>query len=491
MPKIDLDSLASEVRSEVCQKYTDLIDSNQSIGDRVSQSLHDWTRTAALEIDDSYPFGDVEISLKQARAARPKDKGYDSGSLIRAFEMFCLENRQPFDRKFWESQLSISLTEANREALDSVETAHRLLLAEWQKQLDKAAAQWKVSKLSQLRQKILKELDEWLKVLASLSGSLKSLGLDPGIWLDISTGELSEKDIEEFRRWAEYLGEDDGAKRVAELLGKMRQISVSERIEKVKNSISIEVPVVDISSREEIVGIRLGKDIEHTLPSELALLSDPDTSILFDLKYLESRLLCFEMQGEVFETKLEEIEIEESVEEQDKLGPMILCVDTSGSMHGTPESIAKAMALFLSSKAKEQNRPCYLINFSTGITTFELTGNEGLGSLIRFLSQSFYGGTDVAPALRHALDIMAKEEYQKSDVLVLSDFIMGRLPSDVLVSIEKRRKFDNRFNSLVIGNEFLSDHMDTYFDREWVYNPHTSLIHELVHFRETALGRQQ
>jgi hypothetical protein len=44
------------------------------------------------------------------------------------------------------------------------------------------------------------------------------------------------------------------------------------------------VPVIDVTSKEEIIGIRLGKDIEHALSPELALLSDSDASLLFDLK---------------------------------------------------------------------------------------------------------------------------------------------------------------------------------------------------------------
>ena len=44
-------------------------------------------------------------------------------------------------------------------------------------------------------------------------------------------------------------------------------------------TVSIDVPVVDVNSREEIVGLRLGKDLEYALPSELALMADPETLI--------------------------------------------------------------------------------------------------------------------------------------------------------------------------------------------------------------------
>jgi len=75
--------------------------------------------------------------------------------------------------------------------------------------------------------------------------------------------------------------------------GKLRDVELSGRIESVKIARNVEVYTPDINSREEIVGLKLGRDLEHAIPSELALLSDPDASLFFDLKYVESRLMCF------------------------------------------------------------------------------------------------------------------------------------------------------------------------------------------------------
>ncbi|MBL4753643.1 MAG: VWA domain-containing protein [Flavobacteriales bacterium] len=438
------------------------------------------------------PYRNTEDLIATWQDVDVLSESYESSQLIEDFESFCRSNKQPFDKGFWESQLLNPVgNNGNKTGNEDRNIAHKLLISEWRKSLDRAISLWQLDKLSELRSKLMHELEEWLNLLSTLSVELETLGLDPGIWLDLSSGSLTARDIDKFRRWSTYLAEDKGARKVADILGKMRQIESSERIEKVKHSTRTEVPVIDVSSKEEIIGIRLGKDIEHALPSELSLLSDPETSLLFDIKYIESRLLCFEMQGETLMSRDEEVETEQLIEEEDKLGPMILCVDTSGSMHGTPESIAKAMALFLSSQAKEQNRPCYLINFSTCISTFELTGTEGLSSLIQFLSQSFYGGTDVAPALRHALKKMEDESYQKADVLVLSDFIMGTLPSDILSAIEKQRNEGNSFNSLVIGDCFMNERYRTHFDQEWVFDPYTSLIHELVHFRHAMVDAKK
>ena len=47
-----------------------------------------------------------------------------------------------------------------------------------------------------------------------------------------------------------------------------------------------------------------------------------------------------------------------------ELGPIILCLDTSGSMRGAREVVAKALALECLRGAHRQSRPCYLYAFS-------------------------------------------------------------------------------------------------------------------------------
>jgi uncharacterized protein with von Willebrand factor type A (vWA) domain len=46
------------------------------------------------------------------------------------------------------------------------------------------------------------------------------------------------------------------------------------------------------------------------------------------------------------------------------MGPIILCLDTSGSMRGAREVVAKALALECMRGAHRQQRACYLYAFS-------------------------------------------------------------------------------------------------------------------------------
>ena len=59
-------------------------------------------------------------------------------------------------------------------------------------------------------------------------------------------------------------------------------------------------------------------------------------------------------------------------------GPIIVCLDTSGSMHGAPEIVAKAIVLEAMRVAHAEKRACYLYSFSgpTDVAELELKPNE-------------------------------------------------------------------------------------------------------------------
>ncbi len=90
----------------------------------------------------------------------------------------------------------------------------------------------------------------------------------------------------------------------------------------------------------------------------------------------------------------------------------------------------------------------------------------------------------MAPALSHALKVMQKDEYKKADLLIVSDFIMGSLPEAILGQIETQRINGNKFYSLVVGSCYMTQRLKSLFDQEWVYNPQTSHIQELIGFQQ-------
>ena len=164
------------------------------------------------------------------------------------------------------------------------------------------------------------------------------------------------------------------------MLGRLREARDEVFMEKIKEqtAYSYTQSVPTKRTKEEICGVELGADLANLIPQEFSLLNDDDLEILFELKLLEKRLFCFEKQGLV-EKQIKDVkEIEKQkpkeLKSKDKnKGAIILCVDTSGSMSGEPEMVAKALTLFVASRARRKNRACYLINFSSDIKCEDLS----------------------------------------------------------------------------------------------------------------------
>ena len=475
---INLLSEKGMIRKSLSEKYEGLIHRPQ-LAEYLNDHIRNWFKKTEKFIQQENPYPKFHQQWKILNNEFNKNKSILNDKAIQEYQAFCKSVGIPFSSSFWHKKL-----QGNNE---EKELASNLLLKEWQKNLDRSQAQWELAQIDLARKKFLAELEKWLELIQQLDQQLSHFGLDFGIWFDESLGSLTPQSIKELTRWANYFAQDEEAQKIADLLGKMRQIEQSSKIETITQTISVSVPVTDVNSKEEIISLKLGKDLEYVIPSELALMADPETAILFDLKYLESKLVCFELQGTTFQDEQHEITTEIETKENDKLGPMILCVDTSGSMSGTPENIAKAMSLYLGNKAKTENRRCFIINFSTSIETFEISATKGIADLVSFLSKSFHGGTDAAPALRYALSLCQSENYEKADILMISDFVMGSLSETLLSDIKKQREKGNQFHSLVIGNLFMENRLKTHFDNEWVYNPNSHQIEQLVKFQKNIL----
>jgi uncharacterized protein with von Willebrand factor type A (vWA) domain len=483
------------IRKEMYLSYSDLLDNSKAAQIYIDDQLMKWQLETKIALSAEFPFSsqqqiflDWERRLQTDHASRS-----EFNNAVDDFIDFCSDIGHPGNTSFWKGLLKQNtgamVLEDN--SPDENIIGIRLLIHEWKKRIDQAYAEWEFHEIERRRNALMTLLESALNLLRLLEDKLQELGVGSGVLFDLSKGKISEQDIQRFMHWAKYLAEDKGVKALCEMLGRIRQIELSEKIEHVNSVREIKTFIPDINSREEIIGVRLGRDLEYLFPAELTLLADPETALLFDLKYVEAGLMCFDMRGMQDIHRHEAVEVDQSVKDQEKQGPMIICIDTSGSMSGMPETIAKAVALFLAAKTREQKRPCYLINFSNGIDTLDLGADIDMEVLLRFLAMSFHGGTDAAPALHHALDIIETDIYKNSDLLIISDFVMSGLPEDIFSRIDAQRLNGNKFYSLVVGNTYMSHRLKTLFDNEWIFVPGCSQIHELVQFERNVNQRGQ
>lgn len=445
-----------EAQRSLVQGHHDL-STIQADWENYLQFAHDWE----VKIKDEKYFTDKIERIKNELGRSTFEKEEDlQQSLGRNFNV----------KKGKKNKEQHKFAEQDKKALRSI------LHKEWQKDLDHEYAKWKLEQIEKYRRQLIDELEDWLKLIQQLHEVLSQLSIDTGFLVDLSKGDISFSDIEKIRQWAQYFQQDDGVRRLCKMLGRIRTAARIKRRELITTTKLVYEDLPDIHSREEIVGIETGNSIEHALVTEKNLLADEDTEMLFYLKFAEKRLMQFEMQGIMKVGKEVQKKEMQEFEEEEKNGPIIICVDSSGSMQGMPETIAKALTLYLATHAAEQERKCYLINFSTSIETLDLS-DFSLRELVQFLRRSFHGGTDVTPAIAHALQTMESENYQKADLLVISDFVMGGLRQELSDQIIKARENKNRFYSLAIGNLHLGNVQDV-FDNQWVYNPNSGGVQE-------------
>ncbi|MEL6676799.1 MAG: VWA domain-containing protein [Bacteroidota bacterium] len=280
-------------------------------------------------------------------------------------------------------------------------------------------------------------------------------------------------DWDELENFARQLKRDTHLRELAELLGRWR------KAERVKYEQELEQPTPRQAwnpnpyGKSEVIGIHHSDQLSHMLPSEVALLSTPETEVILSKKYVEKKLLTFQYRSMDLGTYPRQKQAPKMETEDEGRGPIIMCIDTSGSMFGTPERIAKALALAILNISIQQKRRAYIISFSTGIQTMELNGMEkDFGKVVEFLRMGFHGGTDLQPALQEALSMLKEENFQLADILVISDFLVPRLDRQLYDKVlEVREQYGTNFHSL-----FITRRPDPripplpIFDNHWIYD---------------------
>lgn len=286
---------------------------------------------------------------------------------------------------------------------------------------------------------------ELMVLLGDLSGLL-------GRGWDWSVGALGRSGWMELEQLAALLERLPEWREVVEQLGRLRDSeehgqSMREIIfERVVDSHLEERRVRVDRVPAETRGITLSNHLSRQLPSEMVQMSHPLLGKYWMSRWLEHRLMTYRVSAE----EIERIESEQASDQPRERpapdvrrmrGPVMVCVDTSGSMHGAPEVVAKALTLEAARTASSQRRRCYLYQFSGPGQVRErdvtLDGDHFLG-LLEFFGLSFHGGTDVHEPLSRALERLEASDWARADVLLLSDGRFG-VSSDLRERLDRAR----------------------------------------------------
>lgn len=213
----------------------------------------------------------------------------------------------------------------------------------------------------------------------------------------------------------------------------------------------------------EIEEIALGNNLRYLLPIETAVMADKQTEDLFLLKYATRQLQLFANRPKEESNKKKEQKNKDKP--RNEKGPIIVSLDTSGSMQGEPIKVAVSLLLQLVRMAKKQKRKCFLIEFSVHAQCLDLCGAAAWRKLDDFLDDHFTGGTNGEEMIDAALSMLKTKNYSMADVLIISDFLFPRPLEETYAKMMMERYRGTRFYGLQINSA--SKTYDEILDKIW------------------------
>lgn len=258
----------------------------------------------------------------------------------------------------------------------------------------------------ELRQKMRVILGEAIKATEEGGEASTAFGFDD------SFGTSKPGNLKEKMALAKRVGQSAKLKEIAELSGRFCRIAKKKQMEK--------------STESEINSIKTGNDLGRLLPSELAKLGNPLTRGMFYKGFVEKTLLEYELENKTPKGK----------------GPIICCIDSSGSMAGTPECAGKGIAMALLGIARKQKRDFVLIQFGSShqLRVFQapLGKTEQMPLLVE-LEFFWNGGTSFKESLDASIGFIKQAKFNAADIVFVTDGLCD-IPVEFEVEYKKTKK---------------------------------------------------
>ncbi len=296
---------------------------------------------------------------------------------------------------------------------------------------------------------------------------LQGLGILSNLSWDALRGQLNRREWGDARRLGDTLAQ------LPELVALIRRLGRSERA--AMPQALPPLPQPDGARRQtglklvetrlpdapgELHGIRHADRIAQMLGSEAAMLLHPVLHKLWRARRAEARLLCYDSQAVLHDLRPDPAapprhDLAPPRPEPLERGPIIVCLDTSGSMRGGPETLAKAVALQALRTAQAERRGCLLVAFGG---PDELIARDladpagGLAALLDLIGLSFDGGTDIQGAIECVIDHVHQQRWASADLLIVSDGEFGCTPAMLARLDEARAVLGLRVQGVLVGD---------------------------------------
>lgn len=282
-------------------------------------------------------------------------------------------------------------------------------------------------------------LNDTLKEVEENENALDNLGLSNKGGKSNGNNDLSKgMTYQDKKRLIDALKKSSVLKDIVNKLGKMREMvdKISEKPSKYGQS---------------ICDIGVGNNINKSLSTEKMKLLDNELEYDFYKKLLNKSLLEYKTRGV----------------EKGK-GPIIVCIDVSGSMQGSNEVWAKSVVIASLEIAVSQKRNFRCIAFSDFVSsTIDMNKNDKLIDKILEISDIYVsGGTDYSPALENCLEIIEESKFKKADILFITDGEPYRYLDSEFKSkfITLKKSKDFKVQSILLGGgntDYLEEFSDS------------------------------
>ena len=204
------------------------------------------------------------------------------------------------------------------------------------------------------------------------------------------------------------------------------------------------------AAKSDIAGITVGNDLNCLLPSEIALLAGPSTQDIFYRNYVEKRL-------QVFASASSSGTVTSTAARQD--GPVIICLDTSGSMVGEPAEVARTLTMAVTIVAQRRGRNVLVVKYADSHNILVVKNlRKQRRSLLDYLS-IYSGGGNNEDSMFYWLfsEVLPREaaDFSSADVLCVSDFFWAGISDEVFGMITENKEKGMKFYGLKVREDSL------------------------------------
>lgn len=272
------------------------------------------------------------------------------------------------------NQMKMDLAQAMKIANERSKTFHKVM----QKQ---------PGQMKKIEQALSSGLDMTVNAVVESNDLVSAWGFEPGDETRVSIDSKIQA-IQIIRRSPDL-------KKLTDIIGALKEQARAAQKSKTKNGTT------------NIQSVTVGNNLQIVLPSEKMLLNNPTTRTEFYRKYFSKQLLTYEVSN---------------IEKKGR-GPMIVCVDDSGSMGDQEQTWSRAFAMALLEIAQLQKRNYALILYDDYVRDVMIQEKGYLDPLavVEICEKRYGGGTNFERPLKKSLELLNDNRFKHGDIVFITD----------------------------------------------------------------------